>query len=64
MPYFDFDAFNHADDQEQYEQNKTEATTPDIANIIEAEVQTTSVQDAPISAAGINDSTDVDAWKI
>ena len=64
MPDFDFDAFNHADDQEQYEQNKTEATTPDIANIIEAEVQTTSVQDAPISAAGINDSTDVDAWKI
>lgn len=64
MPDFDFDAFNHADDQEQYEQNKAETTTPDVANIIEADVQAASVQEAPISAAGINDSTDVDAWKI
>lgn len=64
MPDFDFDAFNHADDQEQYEQNKAETTTPDVANIIEADVQVASVQEAPISAAGINDSTDVDAWKI
>lgn len=64
MPDFDFDAFNHADDQEQYEQNKTETTAPDVANIIETDVQAASVQEAPISAAGINDSTDVDAWKI
>ena len=64
MPDFDFDAFNHADDQEHYEQNKTETTAPDIASMIETEAQIVSTQEAPVSASGINDSTDVDAWKI
>lgn len=64
MPDFDFDAFNHADDQEHYEQNKTEPNAPDIASMIETEAQVVSTLETPVSASGINDSTDVDAWKI
>ena len=64
MPDFDFDAFNHADDQEHYEQNKTESTEPNIPSMIETELPLAAQEEAPIAASGINDHTDVDAWKI
>jgi len=64
MPDFDFDAFNHADDQEHYEQNKTEAIEPNTPSMIETELPLAAQEEAPIAASGINDNTDVDAWKI
>ena len=60
MPDFDFDAFNHADDQEQYEQSKAAQNT-------EATAETVSVAEtAPSSAAATTEenSADVDVWKI
>ncbi len=64
MPDFDFDAFNHADDQEHYEQNKTESTEASTPSMMETELPVAAQQEAPIVASGINDNTDVDAWKI
>lgn len=63
MPDFDFDAFNHADDQEQYEQNKTEQisnenTTAEL--VIEEPNETIAVAAAPVE----DNSSDVEAWKI
>ena len=58
MPDFDFDAFNHADDQEQYEQSKPETTFTREATSIPA--------DSSVSATPEADDlhSDVDAWKI
>lgn len=58
MPDFDFDAFNHADDQEQYEQSKSESTFNSEA--------TASPIASTITAAPESDDlhSDVDAWKI
>ena len=65
MPDFDFDAFNHADDQEQYEQSKsensglvtenTESSIPEIAMVAEP---------ASVAAPIEDNSSDVEAWKI
>lgn len=60
MPDFDFDAFNHADDQEQYEQAKVEALSSEAV----AEPVVNNVESTVSTASGVNDSTDVDAWKI
>ncbi|MDI9319011.1 MAG: DUF3276 family protein [Phycisphaerales bacterium] len=58
MPDFDFDAFNHADDQEQYEQSKS-------VESIEALSATVSVAAATPSATTTEDNAaDVDVWKI
>lgn len=64
MPDFDFDAFNHADDQEQYEQSKAENavienTTAVITEPLEAPMEAIAAS-APIA----EDNSDVDAWKI
>lgn len=63
MPDFDFDAFNHADDQEQYEQNKAEQisndNTPSVL-AIEEPAETIAVAAAPAE----DNSSDVEAWKI
>jgi hypothetical protein len=58
MPDFDFDAFNHADDQEQYEQSKLEQQS-------NATTETKSIIEPSVSASALEDnSSDVDAWKI
>lgn len=58
MPDFDFDAFNHADDQEQYEQAKSETTH--VSDTVSAPIQS-SMNVAP-EADDLH--SDVDAWKI
>lgn len=58
MPDFDFDAFNHADDQEQYEQSKSETTFTPEATVSSV---TSSISTAP-EADDLH--SDVDAWKI
>jgi hypothetical protein len=63
MPDFDFDAFNHADDQEQYEQNKSEQISNDNTAselAIEEPTETIAVAAAPLE----DNSSDVEAWKI
>lgn len=59
MPDFDFDAFNHADDQEQYEQSKSEMTASVVEEPVTAPMETIEAA-API----VDDSSEVDAWKI
>ncbi|MES2479461.1 MAG: DUF3276 family protein [Bacteroidota bacterium] len=59
MPDFDFDAFNHADDQEQYEQSKTEANAPLVTEPVSSSMETIEA-----IAPNADDSSDVDAWKI
>lgn len=59
MPDFDFDAFNHADDQEQYEQSKSEMN----AAVVEEPV-TAPMEAIEAAAPSIDDSSEVDAWKI
>jgi hypothetical protein len=59
MPDFDFDAFNHADDQEQYEQSKTETNAPIVTEPVSASMETIEA-----IAPNADDSSDVDAWKI
>ena len=58
MPDFDFDAFNHADDQEQYEQSKSEATFNSEATA------SPIVSTASASPEADDLHSDVDAWKI
>lgn len=59
MPDFDFDAFNHADDQEQYEQSKTETSVS-----MATEPTSSSMETIEAIAPSDDDSSDVDAWKI
>lgn len=56
MPDFDFDAFNHADDQEQYEANKQEAAT--------ATPSATATHTVSAASDNADAGADVDAWKI
>ena len=60
MPDFDFDAFNHTDDQEQYEQNKAEQSKNESVAAIAEPVETIAVAAAPAE----DNSSDVEAWKI
>lgn len=66
MPDFDFDAFNHSDDQEQWEQSKiNNASDAYTENTIATEVPTTEAETPTPSALPTEDnSSDVDAWKI
>lgn len=67
MPDFDFDAFNHADDQEQYEASKNEynnqvsdasaISVETAAEILNEELKETA------TPPSLNDDKDVDAWK-
>jgi hypothetical protein len=64
MPDFDFDAFNHADDQEQYEQSKSDSVSKvnDIAQEPISEV-VEPTENLGVTPPGLNDDKDVDAWK-
>lgn len=60
MPDFDFDAFNHADEQDGYDMPavKQEEEAPASAVVSEPEVS------MPMAAAPSEDNSDMDAWKI
>ena len=64
MPDFDFDAFNHADDQEQYEQSKSDSVSKvnDMAQEPISEV-VEPTENLGVTHPGLNDDKDVDAWK-
>lgn len=64
MPDFDFDAFNHADDQEQYEQNKAENIGVENSSAAITEPISTPIEAIAASAPSVEDNSDVDAWKI
>ncbi len=65
MPDFDFDAFNH-DDQEDYQPREfagVENESTVVASAVAPEVLSTASSE-PVSFDVAADDTDVDAWKI
>jgi len=64
MPDFDFDAFNHADDQDQYEQSKTEQSNEPSNTESVAAVAEPTESIAMAAAPAEDNSSDVEAWKI
>ncbi|GAA4451309.1 DUF3276 family protein [Rurimicrobium arvi] len=57
MPDFDFDSFNHADDQENYEGTKVQEE-PAAVSVAEPEAA------IPVAAEAAGDNSEMDAWKI
>ncbi|MGC4056814.1 MAG: DUF3276 family protein [Chitinophagaceae bacterium] len=57
MPDFDFDSFNHADDQENYEGAKVQEE-PAAVSVAEPEAA------IPVAAEAAGDNSEMDAWKI
>lgn len=64
MPDFDFDAFNHADDQEQYEQSKSEQSEEQKTVADPYAVSEPAAEIAIAAAPAEDNSSDVEAWKI
>lgn len=60
MPDFDFDAFNHADDQEGYEVSAPKHEEAPVVAAVVAEPETS----VPMAATSSEDHSDMDAWKI
>lgn len=60
MPDFDFDTFNHADDQDGYEMQPAKQEAPVEVVVADPEVS----MPMAASASSSDDHSDMDAWKI